>query len=80
VEDDLRTAVDELTRLGYPYWRALAQADLADWLEGQGRGGEAAPLREEAVATLTELRAEPALRRVRHTAAALERQAVPAAR
>jgi class 3 adenylate cyclase/tetratricopeptide (TPR) repeat protein len=62
VEDDLRAAVAGLDRLDYPYWRALAQADLAEWLRAEGRAEEAAALLDEAVSTLVGLGARPALR------------------
>lgn len=62
VEEDLRAAVAGLDRLGYPYWRARAQADLGDWLRGQGCDEEGAALLDEAVATLAGLGAVPALR------------------
>jgi tetratricopeptide (TPR) repeat protein len=62
VEEDLRAAVAVLDDLGYPYWRALAQADLADWLGAGGREAEAAPLLDQAVSTLAGLGARPALR------------------
>jgi tetratricopeptide (TPR) repeat protein len=62
VEEDLRSAVAVLDELGYPYWRALAQADAAQWLRAGGREEEAAPLMDEAVSTLVALGARPALR------------------
>jgi class 3 adenylate cyclase/tetratricopeptide (TPR) repeat protein len=63
VEAELRAAVDDLSGLGYPYPTARAQIDLASWMIGQGRQTEAAKLLAEAVATLTPLRATPALTR-----------------
>jgi hypothetical protein len=42
VEAELRLAIDRLRDLGYPYWLARAQADLARWLDGQQRRDEAA--------------------------------------
>jgi class 3 adenylate cyclase/tetratricopeptide (TPR) repeat protein len=64
VERDLREAVEALDRLGYPYWAALARADLADALDSEGRPEEAAAERDAAVATLGGLGAGPALRRL----------------
>jgi tetratricopeptide (TPR) repeat protein len=64
VEQDLRAAVAELGALGYPYWRAVAQADLGEWLLGQGREDEARPLLDEAATNLRNLGAQPVLRRV----------------
>ena len=58
-------AVDTLRSLGYPYWLARAQTELAAWLIDQGQMAEAAPLLDEAIATLERLGAEPALRRAR---------------
>ena len=49
--------------LGYPYCLAIAQTDLANWLFGQGRPGDAAPLLDDAIASLTPLGAAPALAR-----------------
>jgi hypothetical protein len=63
VEAGLRRAVDRLQALGYPYWLAVAQTDLAGWLIGAGRRDEAAALLHEATATLMPLRAVPALGR-----------------
>jgi hypothetical protein len=48
-----------------------AQTDLAAWLIGQGRFGDAAPLLVEAGATLESLGATPALARTRELAASL---------
>jgi hypothetical protein len=45
VEAHLRTAPGELAALGYPYWRALCEEDLADELDGRGRPDEAAAIR-----------------------------------
>jgi class 3 adenylate cyclase/tetratricopeptide (TPR) repeat protein len=63
VEADLRSAIDALDSLAYPYWHAVAQTDLAGWLIDQERVEEAAAGLEQAVATLTRLRAAPALAR-----------------
>ena len=62
IEERLRAAVVELDRLGYPYWRALAQAELGDRLREEGREPEAVALLEEAAETLARLGARPALR------------------
>ena len=61
VEHDLNTAIDAFEALGYPYWHAVAQTDLAAWLLDQHRPDEAGPLLTNATATLTPLRAAPAL-------------------
>ncbi len=65
VESGLRRAVDELTALGYPYFTARAQTDLAAWLIAEGREPEAVAVRDAAIATLARLGAEPALARAR---------------
>jgi class 3 adenylate cyclase/tetratricopeptide (TPR) repeat protein len=64
VEADLRGAIEQFSTLGYPYWQAFAQTDLAEWLIGQGRASEADPLLEEAARTLHPLGARPALERI----------------
>jgi tetratricopeptide (TPR) repeat protein len=63
VETDLTAAIEAFANLGYPYWHAVAQTDLAAWLIDQHRYDEAIPLLEQAIATLTPLRAAPALAR-----------------
>ncbi|MGI8675614.1 MAG: tetratricopeptide repeat protein [Nocardioidaceae bacterium] len=67
VEAGLRRAIDGFRELGYPYWLARVQADLAQWLSGQGREGEAEPLLTEAMDTFTRLGAQPDLDRLRST-------------
>jgi len=63
VESDLQLAIERFRSLGYPYWLAVAQTDLAEWLIGQRRGEEAEGTIEEATAALTALGAKPALDR-----------------
>jgi class 3 adenylate cyclase len=65
VQADLLEAIDRLRELSYPYWLAVAQTDLAEWLLSAGRADEAAPLLEEAQAKLESLGAAPALERAR---------------
>ena len=65
VEAGLRSAIEGLAELGYPFWLARAQTDLGEWLTAHGRRDEAAPLLEDAIATLEELGAQPALARAR---------------
>ncbi len=55
VERDLRAALEDFRALGYPYWVAIAETDLGDWLEGRGRIEEAGTLRRDATAALTAL-------------------------
>ena len=63
VETNLETAIDAFEKLGYPYWHAVTQTDLAAWHIDQHQPDAAVPLLEQAVATLTPLRAAPALTR-----------------
>jgi class 3 adenylate cyclase/tetratricopeptide (TPR) repeat protein len=79
VYDDLRVAIDSFTKLGYPYWLAVTETDLAAWLIDQGRNQEATPLLEHATDTLTALRATPALERAEQLAAAPARTRDPVA-
>jgi tetratricopeptide (TPR) repeat protein len=64
VETALSRAIERLGELAYPYWLAIAEIDLAEWLIGQGRTGEADPLLEEAANSLRALGAQPALERI----------------
>jgi class 3 adenylate cyclase/tetratricopeptide (TPR) repeat protein len=64
VETNLSAAIVQFDQLGYPYWKAIAQADLAEWLFGQERSDESAPLLEEATERLRPLGARPALERI----------------
>ena len=63
-EARLRDVIDQFAALGYPYWEAFTQTDLAEWLIGQRRASEADPLLEEAARTLHPLGARPALERI----------------
>jgi tetratricopeptide (TPR) repeat protein len=65
VQPNLGEAIARLGELSYPYWLAVAQTDLADWMLSADRGDEAASLLDEAQATLESLRAAPALERAR---------------
>ncbi len=64
VEQGLRAAVAALDELGYPYFRALVQVDLGDWLISQGRRDDAEPVLAGARETFTRLGAVPALERL----------------
>jgi hypothetical protein len=55
IEADLRFAIDTLAALGFRYWHARAQADLAHWLSTQHRQEEAEHLLDAARATLSKL-------------------------
>jgi class 3 adenylate cyclase/tetratricopeptide (TPR) repeat protein len=63
VEEGLLGVIDDFRALGYPYWLARGQTDLAAWLIDNGRGAEATPLLEDAIAVFELLRAAPALAR-----------------
>ena len=63
VETDLRTAIDAFATLRYPYWHAVTQTDLAAWHIDHDQPDHAIVLLEQAIATLTPLRATPALTR-----------------
>ena len=65
VENDLKDAIARFRELGYPYWLAVTQTDLAEWLTGRGRVDEATPLLDEAIVTFESLGARPALERAR---------------
>jgi hypothetical protein len=65
VEAGLRAALAAFEELGYAYWVAHAQVDLAAWLLDRDRAEEAWPLLDEAEVALTRLGAQPALQRVR---------------
>jgi len=71
VETDMNAVVERLRDLGYRYWLAGAQTDLAQWLIEQGRGSEAEPLLTDAMETLRGLGAAPALRRSEEVARSL---------
>ena len=62
-EARLVAAVDGFTSLGYPYWLARVQADLAGSLIDDHRAAEARVLLDDAIAVLKNLRAVPALER-----------------
>jgi class 3 adenylate cyclase/tetratricopeptide (TPR) repeat protein len=63
IEVQLSSAADGFRSLGYPYWVARTQVDLAAWLVEQQRGGDAGALVGEAAEVLRSLGAEPALTR-----------------
>jgi class 3 adenylate cyclase/tetratricopeptide (TPR) repeat protein len=55
VETGLRTAIELYDEWGSRMFRALTQADLGQWLTGQGRGDEAGPLLSAARAFFAEV-------------------------
>ncbi len=65
VETDLRDAEADVANLGYRYWQARFQLDLAEWLARQGRSEEARGVAKSAAATFEDLRVAPMLLRAR---------------
>jgi len=65
VEEGLLTAEEVFRDLGYPYWTARVQLDLAEWLTAQARVGEAVEHAGEAAATFERLGTQPMLVRAR---------------
>ena len=65
VESDLHASIDGFRELGYRYWLAVTQTDLAAWLHSRGRRGEAATPLTEAIEALHAIGAGPALARAR---------------
>ena len=63
-EKGLRSSILTFGDLGYAYWRARAQSDLAGWLNDQGRVEEAAPLLAEAADVFRRVGAAPDLGRL----------------
>jgi tetratricopeptide (TPR) repeat protein len=63
-EAHFHAAIETLKALGYPYWLARVRTDLAAVLLEDGRASEARPLLNEAIASLRQLRALPAVERV----------------
>jgi class 3 adenylate cyclase/tetratricopeptide (TPR) repeat protein len=60
-EPMLRDAEEAFSRLGAPFYLARTRIELARWLRGQGRHGEAHVLLAEARPVLEELGAQPSL-------------------
>jgi len=61
VEEGLSAAEEEFSELGYPYWTARAQLDLAEWLSRRDRRDEAADAARKAAATFERLGTQPML-------------------
>jgi class 3 adenylate cyclase/tetratricopeptide (TPR) repeat protein len=55
VAADLTAAIGAFRKLAYPYWTAVAQADLAAWMASRERGQQAAELLTEANGTFVSL-------------------------
>ena len=54
-EAKLTRVIEQLEAMGYPYWTACAQLDLAELLQAQGRVSEASDLEAPARKVLTDL-------------------------
>ena len=65
MEGALRDTEAALTKLGYRYWQARVQLDLAEWLARHGRPDEAMPMADAAAMTFEELRVVPMIARAR---------------
>ena len=64
VEIGLGAAIDGFRELGYPYWRAVTQTELAEWsIEQQPMSESSGQLLHDSVQILERLRAAPALER-----------------
>ncbi len=70
-ETDLGTAIDGFRELGYPYWLAVSQTDLANGPVGEDHHRDATPLLDDAIASLAPLGAAPALARAEALRASL---------
>ena len=70
-EARFRAAIEEFSSLGYPYWLAQVQTDLAGLLIDDHRATEATVLLADAITVLKDLRAAPALERAEHLLAGL---------
>ncbi len=65
VEAGFETAVAGFRALGTPFEQAVAQCELAEWLEGQGRADDAAAVARESRSLFEQLGARPWLERIR---------------
>jgi class 3 adenylate cyclase/tetratricopeptide (TPR) repeat protein len=63
VEPRLKSAAATFRELGLPFWTAVAEFELAEWLVAHGRDHEAAPLLAGARETFERLEATPWLER-----------------
>lgn len=61
IEAALSDAIARFAGLGYPYWLAVAQAELGNWLVSRQRVRDAEPLHQAAHEEFTRLRALPRL-------------------
>ncbi len=64
VEVGFRSAAERFRKIGVPYWLAATLTEHGEWLTGEGRSDEAAPLLDEARQIFEHLQARPWLERV----------------
>jgi len=62
--EGLSSAIAGFREMTMPFWTAVASLELAEWLLGEGRDSEAAPLAAQARKTFEQLRATPWLERL----------------
>jgi hypothetical protein len=67
-ESELATAERFFRELEMPFYVSVVQLERAEWLAGQGRADEAAPLLADAQETFERLEAKPWLERAAQTA------------
>ncbi len=64
VEPRLRSAIGTFREIGIPFWVAVTELELGEWLVGAGRASDAEDLLAGARSTFDRLRARPWLQRV----------------
>ena len=64
VEEAFRKAIDVFRAINTPFWLAVSQLELGEWLVSAGREGDAKPVLDEAAEIFTTLRARPWLQRL----------------
>jgi class 3 adenylate cyclase/tetratricopeptide (TPR) repeat protein len=72
VEEGFVAAERGMSDLGYPYWTARCQLDLAGWLGEQGRSEEAVALVRQATTTFQELGTVPLFLKAKELLGSLE--------
>jgi class 3 adenylate cyclase/tetratricopeptide (TPR) repeat protein len=75
-ERSLKRAAARFRELGLPFWAAVTELELAEWLDAEGRREEAEPLVASARETFQQLGAKPWLERAAQAAPAV-RTATP---
>jgi hypothetical protein len=76
----LKSAAATFRELGLPFWTAVAELELGEWLTSQARAGEAVSLLAEACATFDRLEATPWLERATQASRAVRMPEPAAAR